>query len=116
MSTLAGVAVTGVWSALRVPLWLRGRRWTELLSPPAGVAPGRVPPRGAGRAARGAVKVLSAVPGSPWRNTCLYRSVAECLALRSYGIPAVVQERADDHAVMHAGRRAACGPAGDATA
>lgn len=91
MSTLAGVAVTGVWSALRVPLWLRGRRWTELLSPPAGVAPGRVPPRGAGRAARGAVKVLSAVPGSPWRNTCLYRSVAECLALRSYGIPAVVR-------------------------
>jgi hypothetical protein len=91
VSTLAGVAATGVWAALRVPLWLRGRRWTELLSPPAHAASGAVPPRGAARAARGAVKVLAAVPGSPWRNTCLYRSVAECLALRRYGVPAVVR-------------------------
>ena len=88
--SLPGVAVTGVWAALRVPLWLRGRRWTELLSPPAGAA-AAAPPRGAARAARGAVRVLAAVPGSPWRNTCLYRSVAECLALRRYGVPAVVR-------------------------
>jgi hypothetical protein len=91
VSTLPGVAATGVWAALRVPLWLRGRRWTELLSPPAGAAPHPLPPRGAARAARGALKVLAAVPGSPWRNTCLYRSVAECLALRRYGVPAVVR-------------------------
>lgn len=91
MSTLAGAAAAGVWAALRVPLWLRGRRWTELLSPPTD-APAHAPlPRGAARAARGAVKVLAAVPGSPWRNTCLYRSVAECLALRRYGVPAVVR-------------------------
>jgi hypothetical protein len=25
------------------------------------------------------------VPGGRWRNTCLYRSVAECLVLRGYG-------------------------------
>jgi hypothetical protein len=88
--SLPGVAVTGVWAALRVPLWLRGRRWTELLSPPASTA-AAAPPRGTARAARGAVRVLAAVPGSPWRNTCLYRSVAECLALRRYGVPAVVR-------------------------
>jgi hypothetical protein len=91
VSTLAGAAVTGVWAALRVPLWLRGRRWTELLSPPADARPDVRPPRGVARAAWGAVRVLSAVPGSPWRNTCLYRSVAECLALRRYGVPAVVR-------------------------
>lgn len=87
--SLPGVAVTGVWAALRAPLWLRGRRWTELLTPPAGGS--AAPPRGAARAARGAVRVLASVPGSPWRNTCLYRSVAECLALRRYGVPAVVR-------------------------
>lgn len=90
--SLPGVAVTGLWAALRVPAWLRGRRWTELLSPPAELPPGPVqPPRGAARAARGAVKALSLIPGSPWRYTCLYRSVAECLALRRYGVPAVVR-------------------------
>lgn len=90
--SLPGVAATGLWAALRVPLWLKGRRWTELLSLPADAATAPVePPRGAARAARGAVKVLAALPGSPWRNTCLYRSVAECLALRRYGVPAVVR-------------------------
>jgi hypothetical protein len=43
------------------------------------------------RASRVVVRVLAAVPGLPWRNTCLYRSVAECLALRRYGVPAVVR-------------------------
>lgn len=88
---LADAALTGAWSALRTPLWLRGDRWRELLVPPAGVAPGAVPARGSVRAARGVVRVLSAMPGSPWKDTCLYRSVAECLALRRYGIPAVVR-------------------------
>jgi hypothetical protein len=86
-----GAAATGVWAALRAPLWLRGRRWTELLAPPADAASGAAPAPGAERAARGAVRLLAAVPGSPWRNTCLYRSVAECLALRRYGVPAVVR-------------------------
>lgn len=91
--SLPGVAVTGLWAALRVPFWLKGRRWTELLRLPAGAEASTAvePPRGAGRAARGAVKALAAVPGSPWKNTCLYRSVAECLALRRYGVPAVVR-------------------------
>jgi hypothetical protein len=88
---LAGAALTGAISALRTPLWLRGDRWRELLTPPADAGRVSSPPRGVMRAARGGVRVLAAVPGSPWKNTCLYRSVAECLALRRYGIPAVVR-------------------------
>ena len=83
--------LTGAWSALRVPLWLRGRRWQELLVPPAAARDPREPPRHVIGAAMYGVKLLAAVPGSPWRDTCLYRSVAECLALRRYGIPAVVR-------------------------
>ena len=98
--SLAGAALTGAWAALRTPLWLRGRRWTTLLAPPATARPGAAPARGSVRAARAAVRVLAAVPGSPWRNTCLYRSVAECLVLRRYGAPAVVRigVRSDDQA------------------
>jgi hypothetical protein len=98
--SLAGAALAGAWAALRTPLWLRGRRWTTLLAPPSASTPGAAPARGAVRAARTAVRVLSAVPGSPWRDTCLYRSVAECLVLRRYGAPAVVRigVRSDDQA------------------
>lgn len=91
MIRLAGAALTGAWSALRTPLWLRGDRWKELLVPPAAAPAGPHPPRGVLRAAHTTVKVLAAVPGSPWRDTCLYRSVADCLALRHYGVPAVVR-------------------------
>jgi Transglutaminase-like superfamily len=108
VTRLAGAALTGAWSALRVPLWLRGRRWQELLVPPAAAALHPDPPRGVIRASRVVVRVLSAVPGLPWRNTCLYRSVAECLALRRYGVPAVVRigvragEGAETPIVAHA--------------
>jgi hypothetical protein len=91
VSGLASAAATGLWAALRVPAYLRGRRWTELLSPPPAEARVSSAPRGVRRAARGAVRTLSAVPGLPWKNTCLYRSVAECLALRACGVPAVVR-------------------------
>ena len=88
---LADAALTGAWSALRTPLWLRGDRWRELLVPPAQSRAHAQPPRRVVGAALTLVRVLSAVPGSPWKNTCLYRSVAECLALRRYGVPAVVR-------------------------
>jgi hypothetical protein len=88
---LADAALSGVWAGLRVPLWLHGRRWTELLREPAATRPGAHPPRGAVRAALATVKVLARVPGLPWKSTCLYRSVAECLVLRRYGVPAVVR-------------------------
>lgn len=90
-ASMAGAALTGAWSALRAPLWLRGDRWRELLTPPAQAGPAARPPRGVVRAAVSGVRVLAAVPGSPWKDTCLYRSVAECLALRRYGVPAVVR-------------------------
>lgn len=90
MSGLARAVCTGLWAALRVPGYLRGRRWTDLLARPAESRP-RPVPRGTRRAAVAGVRAFAAVPGLPWKNTCLYRSVAECLALRSYGVPAVVR-------------------------
>lgn len=88
---VADAAVTGLWAGLRVPAWLHGRRWTELLhEPPAPPGPAH-PARGAVRAALFTVRVLGRVPGLPWKDTCLYRSVAECLALRRYGVAAVVR-------------------------
>lgn len=50
--------------------------------------------RDARRAARGALFVLrqlAKLPGAEWRDTCLYRAIAECLALRAFGFPAVVR-------------------------
>lgn len=91
MLRLADAALTGLWAALSVPRWLRGTRLTGLMEPPPGWTPGAAPARGSVRAAYAAVRVLGAVPLLPWRNTCLYRSVAECLVLRRYGVPAVVR-------------------------
>ena len=34
------------------------------------------------------LRLLGRIPGSPWRNTCLYRSIAECLVLRGRGVDA----------------------------
>ncbi|MGH7733389.1 MAG: lasso peptide biosynthesis B2 protein [Gemmatimonadales bacterium] len=58
-------------------------------------APGRgaVPAEESDHALRnsGAVlRLLGRLPLSPWRNTCLYRSIAACLALRSLGASAVL--------------------------
>jgi hypothetical protein len=88
---LAGAAAAGAWAALRVPLWLSGRRLTSLLAPPAEVRAGAAAPPGAVRAALAGVRLLGLAPGLPWRNTCLYRSAAETLVLRRYGVPAVMR-------------------------
>lgn len=100
MIRLAGAAASGLWAALRVPLWLKGPRLTALLAPAPDSRAGAVPARGAVRAALVAVRLLARTPGLPWRNTCLYRSVAETLVLRGYGVPAVmrigVRNRAED--------------------
>jgi hypothetical protein len=88
--TASGV-LTGISAALRVPLWLRGRRWTELLRPHAAAVPGAEPANGAVRAALLTLRLLGRAPASPWRNTCLYRSIAECLVLRAYGVDARVR-------------------------
>ena len=82
--------LAGARAALASRRWIDGPRLTELLRDPP-PAPGRRVPRGATGAAMLLLKALARLPGSPWRNTCLYRSVAECLVLRRYGVPAMLR-------------------------
>jgi hypothetical protein len=88
MIRTAGGVLAGARAALAVPRWLEGPHMARLLQPSSHVLPGAAPPRGAIRSAMTLVQLLARVPGSPWRNTCLYRSVAECLVLRRYGVSA----------------------------
>lgn len=88
---MIGALVTGVLAALRTPAWISAARIREL----QGTAPGRgaVPAMQSDHALRASGTVLRALgrlPLSPWRNTCLYRSIAASLALRSLGAPAVL--------------------------
>lgn len=80
-------ALTGVGAALRAPLWIRDGRWRGLLAPSADAPTGR-DPAPAIRAALLTLRILGRVPGTPWRNTCLFRGVAECLVLRGCGVNA----------------------------
>jgi hypothetical protein len=82
--------LAGVRAALVSPRWIEGPRLTELLRDPP-PRPERRVPRGATGAAFLLLRALGKLPGSPWRNTCLYRSVAECLVLRGYGVPATLK-------------------------
>jgi hypothetical protein len=83
--------LAGARAALQAPRWIEGPRLVELLRPPAhSRAEARVP-RGAIGAAVRLVQLLARLPRSRWRDTCLYRSVAECLVLRRYGVPAMVR-------------------------
>ena len=91
MMGLAGAVCAGAWAALRAPFWLEGPRLAALLRPPADARGEAAAPRGAVGAAMRMVRLLARLPRSPWRNTCLYRSVAECLVLRRYGVPALVR-------------------------
>jgi len=76
----------GVSAAMRAPLWLTGSRFQRLVRGVAGSS--QIPPgiESATRASVRTLRVLARIPLLPWRNTCLYRSVAECLVLRSNGI------------------------------
>lgn len=82
--------LAGARAALASRRWIDGPRLTELLRDPP-PAPERRVPRGATGAAMLLLRGLARLPGSPWRNTCLYRSVAECLVLRRYGVPATLR-------------------------
>lgn len=84
-----GAVLAGVRAALASPRWIDGPRLTELLREPP-PAPERRVPRGATGSAMLLLRALARLPRSPWRNTCLYRSVAECLVLRRYGVPATL--------------------------
>ena len=76
----------GTGAALRSPLWITGSRLQRLLQDAPGVSRGSRHPETATRASLLALRALARLPLLPWRNTCLYRSVAECLVLRSCGI------------------------------
>ena len=83
--------VIGAISALAVPLRLRGSGIATLIRgvPPLGRERGD--PKDALRAAHRMLRVLARARLPWWRNTCLYRAVAECLVLRYYGIPSRVR-------------------------
>lgn len=76
----------GVVAALRSPVWLRDGPLRRLLAGVGARDPSPAPPDPGLRAARATLRVLGRIPLLPWRNTCLYRSVAECLVLRHVGI------------------------------
>jgi hypothetical protein len=86
--SLLTASAAGVWAALRAPAWLRDRGWTRLMHATPGLRADAVPAPGAVETAILAIRVLGRVPGGRWRNTCLYRAVAECLVLRGYGVDA----------------------------
>ena len=71
-----------------VPYWLRGARLAGLMQRNGTAARRRVAHADlAIRGAHYALRLLGRARFLPWRNTCLFRSVAECLVLRHYGIP-----------------------------
>lgn len=83
----------GLRSALDTPAVIE-RDLDGLLGAPrtgggAGLRPSRHPELPL-RSARLMIRLLGRLPGGRWRNTCLYRSVAECLTLRRLGVPARV--------------------------
>lgn len=80
----------GAAAALVAPWHLEGDRVKRLLAPAPAGRP-HAAARSAVRVARGTIRVLSRLPFSPWRNTCLYRAVAGCLAARWLGGDVVVR-------------------------
>ena len=88
--------VNGVAVTLSLPLWLRrgGSGMVQLVRDGGA----RAVPRGnhgdhdeAVWAAHTALRVLARARLPWWRNTCLFRAVAECIVLRRYGIPCRVE-------------------------
>jgi hypothetical protein len=84
------VLMVGIWAACATPARLRDDLQGLLaqfeVQPSKLVSGGGV---GASlKLARLSLRWLARLPGKRWRNTCLYRSVAECLALRRLDVPA----------------------------
>ena len=88
--------INGIAVTLSLPLWLRrgGSGMVRLLRDDGATAA----PRGnhgdhdeAVWASHAALRVLARARLPWWRNTCLFRAVAECLVLRRYGIPCRVE-------------------------
>lgn len=87
--------LNGIGAALSVPFWLRRGGVGMALLVKGG---GEAVPRGnhgdhdaAVWAAHATLRVLARAGLPWWRNTCLFRAVAECLVLRRYGISCRVE-------------------------
>jgi hypothetical protein len=81
----------GATTALAVPVHLLGGGLGTLVRDPGPLPPARGDPTDALRAALRMLQLLARARLPWWRNTCLYRAVAECLVLRRYGIRSRVQ-------------------------
>jgi hypothetical protein len=81
----------GGWVGLTTPLWLRRQRLRLLLEPAAELAPRDGDPAEQVRMAWLVLRVLGRLPYSPWRNTCLFRSIARCRCLRAQGVAARIR-------------------------
>ena len=91
MSAVRALSV-GVIGAWRAPTVI-ANGLSALIAAPVAVASAAartVDASLASRAAHAAVARLARVAPARWRNSCLYRSVAECVALRAIGLPARV--------------------------
>ena len=86
-----GAYVVGVAATLSLPRWVGGNRLAELVRAPGPLRSRRGHPAAALRAAHRALRVLARMRLPWWRNTCLYRALAECLVLRRYGIACRVE-------------------------
>jgi hypothetical protein len=86
-----GPYLVGVTAALSLPLWLAGERLAQLVRAPGPLRRRRGDPAAALRAAQRALRMLARTRLPWWRNTCLYRALAECLVLRRYGIACRVE-------------------------
>jgi hypothetical protein len=91
IAALGGIIV-GAASTLVAPLWLRGKRLQALTREPPCPLNVNVSERAEEirLAHRSSNRLLATLPRPLWRNSCLYRSIAHCLALRWYGLPAIV--------------------------
>jgi hypothetical protein len=88
----ARAALVGVRAAWCAPSII-AHDFAVLLTVPAALPRGTVVGERASvavRAAHRALAWLARVRPARWRTTCLHRSVAECVALRAYGLPARV--------------------------
>jgi Transglutaminase-like superfamily len=88
----ARAVLVGVRAAWRVPSII-AHEFAVLLVPPATSANRMPSGEGASiavRTAHRALAWLARVRPARWRATCLHRSVAECVVLRAYGLPARV--------------------------
>jgi hypothetical protein len=88
------VAYTGLAAALRTPLWVGGARLKSVLESELDASEVHSVPDEALvlslRISNGAIRHLSRTH-TAWRNTCLYRSMAQYLVLKEHGRSAAIR-------------------------